>query len=129
MPFEISVESDFLFARLYGVITAADLDKIASEVEVIEDSLPTSMNRITDITAVEQFEVGFPDVNILAERRRTRVFSQPVKCAIIVREPVQFGLARMFQMLSDNSQIEVRILYSATEAKDWFSSTPEMGTS
>jgi len=129
MPFEITIQDDYFVFRLYGVVTSVDLDRIASEVEVLEDSIPTAIDRITDITSVERFDVGFPAVNILAGRRSVRQFSKPVKSAIIVRESVQFGLARMYQMLNDNSQIEIRILRSVTEAKDWFADKTEKGTS
>ncbi len=129
MPFEITNQGDYLFARFYGVITAADLDRLASEVEVLEDSIPTAMDRIADLTAVERFEVGFPAIYILATRRRARQFSKPIKSAIIVRDPVQFGLARMFQTLNDNPQIEIRILYNVTEAQKWFTDETAKGTS
>jgi len=125
MPFEITNQGDFFLARLYGVITAADLDRLASAAEVVEDSIPTAMDRITDITAVERFDVGFPAIYILAGRRRARQFSKPVKSALIVRNPVQFGLARMFQTLNDNPRIEIRILHTVTEAKDWFADKTE----
>jgi hypothetical protein len=128
MPFEITNQGDFLFGRFYGVITAADLDRLATEVEVMEDSIPTAMDRISDLTAVDRFEVGYPAIFILAARRRLRQFTKPVKSAIIVQDPVQFGLARMFQTLNDNPQIAIQILHSVTEAKKWFTDGREKGT-
>ena len=120
------MHGDFLFARLYGLVTETDLDRIASDVEVLEDSLPTPMDWITDITAVERFDVGFPAVNILASRRLAQRFSRTIKSAIIVQEPVQFGLARMFQTLSENSQIEVEIFHSMAEARDWIADRTQL---
>jgi hypothetical protein len=129
MPFEITIQCDIIFFRLYGVVTAADLDQIASDVEVMEDSLPIAMDRITDITSVERFDVGFPAVNILASRLRDRQFPRTIKSAIIVAEAVQFGLARMYQTLNENPQMEIRIVHSLNEARDWIANKAEKGTS
>jgi hypothetical protein len=120
MPFEITKQDDCLFGRLSGVVTAADLDQLGTDTESLEDATPTAMDRICDIASVERFEVGFSAVNALAERRRVRKLSNSVKSAIIVKDLVQLGIARMFQTLNDNPQIEIRIFRSVAEAKEWF---------
>jgi hypothetical protein len=117
MPIEITNQGDFLFTRRYGIITAADLDQLATEAEALQDSVPTAMDRISDITAVERFDVGFSAVNALAARRRVRKVSNRVKSAIIVQDLVQLGLARMLRTLNDNPQIEIRIFCSVPKAK------------
>ena len=53
--------------------------------------------RVAHRSVSDQFDVRFPDVNLLADRVRTWRFSRPLKSAIIVNERVQLGLARMFQ--------------------------------
>jgi hypothetical protein len=120
MPFEITNHGAFLFGRLYGTVTASDLDQLANDTEALEDSIPEALDRICDITAVARFEVGFSAVNALAERRRIRKFAKRVKSAIIVQDLVHLGIARMFQTLNDNPQIEIRIFRSTAEAKEWF---------
>jgi len=120
MPFEITNQGDFLLLRIFGVTTPADLNQLVNEVEILEDALPTSLNQLTDITAVERFEVGFLDINALAARRRARAFSRAIKCAIVVKDPLQFGLARMYETLNENPRVEIRIVHSAAEAKAWF---------
>jgi hypothetical protein len=120
MPTELTNQGDFLLARFYGVVTVAELVQAASELEVVEDSIPTPMDRIIDLTAVERFEFGFSAVSFVASQRRVRRFSKSVKSALIVSDPVQFGLARMFQTMNDNPQIEIQILPSVAQARDWF---------
>ena len=128
MPFEIKNQGDLIFARLYGVVTPDDLKQFADDAEAIEESISTARDRITDLTAVERFDIGFPAMNALALRRRVRRFSRPVKSAIIVQDLVQVGMARMFQTLNDNPQIEIRILRSVAEAKKWFEEEMENQT-
>lgn len=120
MPFEITYQGDFLLVRLFGVVTRQDLVRGAEEMEVVEDSLPTAMNRATDITPVQTFEVDFPTLLAVAERRRARKFRNPIKSALIARQPIEIAFARMFQTLNDHPQIEIRVVQSLQEAKDWF---------
>jgi len=120
MPFEITNEGDHFLVRLYGTITAEDLTRLANEGAVIEDSVLPVMNRIVDLTGVEEFAIGFPEMFSFAFQRRSRPFSTHFKSALIACEPVQVGYARMFQTLNTNPMMEIRILDSVQDARDWF---------
>jgi hypothetical protein len=120
MPFELTTPGDVLFARVFGAFTAPELNHLATEAEIAEASHPVSLDRITDLTAVERFEVGFQEIYSFALRRSAQRFSRVVKSAIVVREPVQFGIARVYETLNANPQIQLRILRSVTEATEWF---------
>ena len=120
MPFELTTSGDVLFARVFGVFTAPELNHLAAEAEIAEASHPVSLDRITDLTAVERFEVGFREIYYFAIRRSVQRFSRVVKSAIVVQEPVQFGIARLYETLNENPQIQIRIVRSVTEATEWF---------
>jgi hypothetical protein len=120
MPFELTTPGSVLFARVFGVFTATELNHLADEAEIAEASHPVSLDRITDLTAVEQFAVGFREIYYFAIRRSKQRFSRVVKSALVVQEPVQHGIARIYEALNENPQIELRILRSVTEAVVWF---------
>jgi hypothetical protein len=120
MPFELTTSDAVMFARVFGVFTAPELNHLAWEAEIAEASHPVSLDRITDLTAVERFEVGILDIYYFAVRRGAKRFSRVVKSALIVQEPEQFGIARVYETLNENPQIRIRILRSLTEAKEWF---------
>jgi hypothetical protein len=120
MPFELTTRGDILFGRLFGVFTAPDLNHLADEAEISEASHPVSLDRITDLTAVEHFDVGFREIYYFAIRRSAQRFSRVVKSAIIVQEPEHYGMARVYETLNENPQIQLRILRSVTEAIVWF---------
>jgi hypothetical protein len=120
MPFEIRDEGPFLSARLFGVLSHADLVAVAKELERLEDESPVPKNRLCDLTSLEDIEVGFQSVLELADTRTRRALATPVKSALIARRPMHFGFARMFQTLNTNPQIEVRIFASKEEALQWF---------
>jgi len=120
MPFELTTRDGILFARVFGVFTAADLTHLATEAEIAEASHPFALDRITDLTAVERFEMGFQEIYFFAIRRSAQRFSRVVKSAIVVREPVQFGMARMYEALNENPQIRLRIVRGVPDANEWF---------
>jgi hypothetical protein len=120
MPFELTTPGAILNARIFGVFTAPELNHLAWKAEIAEASHPVSLDRITDLTAVERFEVGFREIFYFALRRSAQRFSRVVKSAIIVQEPEQHGIARMYEALNENPQIQIRILRSVTEATEWF---------
>src|SRR5262249_49328737 len=120
MPFEFTTPGAILFARVFGVFTAPELNHLADEAEIAEAAHLVALDRITDLTAVERFEVGFREIYYFAIRRSAQQFSRVVKSAIIVQEPVQFGIARIYEALNENPQIRIRILRSVTEAAGWF---------
>ena len=118
VPFELTTMPDaIMLARLFGVFTAPELNHLAAEAEIAEASHPVSVDRITDITAVDWFEVGFKEIYYFAIRRSAQRFSRVVKSAIIVREAEQLRLARMYEAVNENPQIQIRILRSVAEAK------------
>lgn len=122
MPFEISDEGNFHSARLFGVLDRADLNAVTREVERLEDE-GALKDRLTDLTSVDRIDVGFEEVFALAQRRAHRVVATPIKSALVANRPVQFGFARMFQMLNDNPRIQIRIFGSLEEARQWLHSS------
>jgi hypothetical protein len=119
MPFELTTPGAILFARVFGVFTPTELNHLADEAEIAEASHPVALDRITDLTGVERFEVGFREIYYFAIRRSAQRLSRVVKSAIIVQEPVQLGIARMYEALNENPRIRLRILHSVTEAIQW----------
>ena len=122
MPFEIRDEGNYHSARLFGVLDGADLNAMTTEVERLEDA-GVLIDRITDLTSLERIDVGFEEVFAVAQRRAERKVTAPIKSALVANRPVQFGFARMFQMLNDNPRILIRIFGSLQEAEQWLHSS------
>lgn len=122
MPFEIRDEGKFHSARLFGVLDRADLNAVMKEVERLEDAGLLG-DRVTDLTALERIDVGFEEVFALAMQRAERKVTVPIRSALVANRPVQFGFARMFQMLNDNPRIQIRIFGNLEEALRWLHSS------
>jgi hypothetical protein len=120
MPFEITNEGSYLLLRLLGVVTANDLQRAVEELEQLEGALPTALDRVTDVSTSERLDFHFDAVHDVADRRRQRELKNPVRSALVVGRPVQVGYARMFQILNNNPQIEIRVVETMAEAVGWF---------
>jgi hypothetical protein len=119
MPFEIRDEGTFFEARLFGVLDLRDLDALVAEAERLESEPAGPKDRLTDLTALERIDVGFEEVFAVAHRRAQRKVSAPIRSALVAVQPVQYGFARMFQMLNDNPRVQIRIFSSRAEAVQW----------
>jgi hypothetical protein len=108
MPIEIQDRGEYLFGRLYGVISRADLVSVARELQLLEAATLRPKDRVFDLTQIESLEVGFPEVFTLARERGVREVTDRIRSAIIASRPIQVGYARMFEMLNDNPLIDAR---------------------
>src|SRR6185369_9544604 len=99
MPYEFRDEGTYYYARLSGSLDRAELNAMTQEVERLEDA-GVMLDRITDLTSVERIDVGFEEVFAVAQRRAERRVATPIRSALVANRPVQFGFARMFQMLN-----------------------------
>ena len=122
MPFEIRDEGNYHSARLFGVLDGADLNAMTTEVERLEDA-GVLIDRITDLTSLDRVDVGFEEVFAVAQRRAERKVTAPIRSALVANRRVQFGFARMFQMLNDNPRILIRIFDNLKEAEQWLHSS------
>ena len=120
MPYELTTPDAVLVSRIFGVFTARELERIATEAEIAEAAHPVSRDRITDLTDVERFEVGYQEIFNFAIRRSAQRFTRVVKSAIVATKPVQVAMARIYDAVNVNPQIRIRILSSVAEATEWF---------
>jgi hypothetical protein len=119
MPYKITVENKVIRVVLTGRITARDLVELTGESKNYEQNVDVIPHRITDMTGVEELAIHFPDISALAARRGPLRFPNSVKSAIIARDILHLGYARMFQTLNENPQIVVRIFPDEASAIEW----------
>jgi hypothetical protein len=121
MPFQIVNQGDLLRIQPSGAITRHCLGFALGEVIAAEDAMETILNRVTDLTQVESFDISFEALWSLVQLRRTTVFKNAFKSAIVAERGIEVGFARMFQMLNDNPQIEIEVFGTAEAALAWAS--------
>jgi hypothetical protein len=68
-------------------------------------------------------KIGFEDLMGFTENIRTIQLSQNVKTAILTGNPLQYGIARMFQSILEHPQMKIEIFSNEEEANNWLSTT------
>ncbi len=109
---EFAAEERLLVVRFSGSLDSETLVnsywKTAALVTALE---PTSA--VMDLTAVNDFRVQSETVQGLAERES--YFAEHVRRFIVAPHDLPYGLARMFQMMGENTRQQLRVVRSCRE--------------
>ena len=119
MPSHVSIKDGILFVEFTGIVSEADLDKVAVDVLELENASPEVPNRITDLRAISGMAIDFSSILSLARRRMDTVIGNPIKSAIVASKPEHVGFARMFQTVNRHTQITIRIFPDSDAAHAW----------
>ena len=119
MPYTITVKNKVVHCALTGRITGLDLAALQGESKNYEQNVDVVPHRITDMTGIEELAIHFPDISALAAKREPLRFPNSFKSAIIARDMLHLGYARMFQTLNQNPQIVVQIFPDEASAIKW----------
>lgn len=119
----MTIEAEFidglLVIRGSGTVTASDLREVPALTTAFDAGRAVTPNRLVDLTAVEDFEIGFPEMLATVRERRGAAMSGPTRAAFLTASAVQYGMARMFQSLNDNAHVTVEIFGDRAAALDW----------
>lgn len=124
MAITVRLEGPLLRIDGTGTLCTEDFRQLAAEVIVLERQLGYAPNRIADLSRLERIEIGFTDLDALAQRRQQVKAPNRFRSAIVAPRPGLFGVARMFQSLSVQSQHEVEIFPSLDAALAWVNEDP-----
>lgn len=109
---------------LSGTLVPEAMVRMADALLEAETAAAVCPHRVTDLTGVTRFDVGFVDMSGLAQRRREQSPANPIRSAIVAATPVQLGFARMFQTLNDHPRITMRIFPDLDGALAWLAEAP-----
>jgi hypothetical protein len=122
MGLEVVEEKDFVHVKFTGVLTREDLVEVGVVADRIERGRERIPHRLADLRAVNEVQIRYEDVRELADARRVLQFPNAFKSAILVANPVQSGMARMFRTLNDNPQIHLEVFEDEAAALAWLRS-------
>lgn len=125
MPFSLTMNGAVLELVLRGTVTADDLRLLADEVAALERTLMSFPNRLGDLTGVEEWAATLPAMSAVADRRRREPPGSPIRTALLVATPVQYGYGRMFATLNDHPMVTVMLFHDRPQAMAWL--TEETG--
>jgi hypothetical protein len=119
MPYTLDLIGAIWHVTFHGVVTGADLMRLADDAASIEKALTSMPNRLIDLRPATRLKLDLADIRKLARRRRARRYPNPFKSAIVVTKRRHVALARLFQLLTRRSKITVEIFSNKPTALAW----------
>ena len=114
--YKIDKERRLVLSSAAGVFTKEDvlghMERLSKDPDFDPD-----FSQLIDFRQVTAFEIGPEDVRQLAERN---LFSAHSRRALLVKDDLQFGLARMFEIHRElQGETGIRVFRSLDEALGW----------
>jgi hypothetical protein len=120
MPYNF-INGDVLRIVFYGRLNFADFSAALSDLARAEDSQPQARDQLIDLTAVTQDDLTGADIEQTVYQCRHRL-QNPVRSAFAAPRLVDYGMARMFQIRNDQSDIHFAVFHTLAEAEAWLAS-------
>jgi len=98
-----------------GTLTGEEMSDHQSRLKQ-DPEFRADLDQLMDFTDVEEITVSHEQLQRLAY---DSPFGEGSRRAIVVQRPLFYGLARMFQTLTESQGPEVRIFEELAEAKRW----------
>ncbi|HYV99379.1 MAG TPA: hypothetical protein VE967_18115 [Gemmatimonadaceae bacterium] len=119
MPYSLRFENEIVYVTVTGVFSPNDIAGMTRDIVDLEVGKKAVPHRIVDMSQATEFGITPQHLRQLAAYRRSMNFPNIFKSAIVVSTLVQFGHARMFQILNDHPQIRLAIFPSIAAAEEW----------
>jgi len=125
MAYTISIEAGYAHIVLLGSLTVFEVIEATHELDKIEAERRFSYHRLVEISGVENLHLDFSAVHQFASGRRSVKLWNKVRTAVVAKTTVQYGIARMFQLLNAQPQTEVDVFRDTASALGWISERNE----
>ena len=101
-----------------GVLTQQDVFAEQPRVQASPDFDP-SFDQLIDLSGTAELDFTYASMSDVAT---TTVFNPGIRRAIVAQTPIQYGIARMFQALSERNNDAVAIFRDVVDAEAWLAS-------
>jgi hypothetical protein len=114
--YKIDKERKLVMSSGSGVLTIEDI--LMHQERLLEDpDFDSSFSQLTDFTQFAKIDITADQVRIAAKKN---IFSPRSRRALVVKNDLQYGLARMFEIHRDSAgEVGIRVFRNMDEALDW----------
>lgn len=119
MKYSIDEDERLWRLTLSGPMTKQDLLEVKRLIMEIDESSSVAQNRLVDLRPLSVMDIDYRSVSELARTLGSRALANTERVALLAGVPVQYGFARMFQMLSENWHAKVEVFENEEDALDW----------
>lgn len=125
MAYKILQEDGVVRIRFLAEVVPDDLQTLRREIDRIDEELPVAPHRLVDLAEASGAQIDYSRIAAFAESRRVKRLRNNIRVAMVARAPHQFGVARMFQSLFSNPQMELQVFRELVAAEAWVVGAPE----
>jgi hypothetical protein len=121
MPTEFTIDRErrLVRNRAWGVLTDADLAESQQRLRS-HPLFEPDLGQLFDCSEVTRLDVTTDGLRALA---RKSPFAPTARRAVVVNSDEQFGMARMFELISNRDSAYFRVFRSLAEARVWLGHT------
>ena len=113
-------ELSLMLWRPHGILDQAIVNEIVVFVDAAERRASRPFNRFADLSALDAVDLNFKFVfHIALHRRLAYKPNAPVKSAFYVTSPATTHYAKLHEMLTDHSPLEVDLFTDRAAAAKW----------
>lgn len=119
--YRIDKKRQAVFSLAAGTLT--DMDCIRHRDRLLKDPrMDPSYDQLADFSRVERVKVTINGIHALAHRIP---FGENSKRAFVVGHDFAYGMARMYQALTDHHSHELTVFRDMSKAREWLGLPPE----
>ncbi len=122
ITYEIDREQNLIVTTASGTLT--DDDVLGLKARLVQDKhFKPGMRELSDIRNIDRLDVTPAGVRAMVKQDRDdAVIVSSHRLAIVLSDDVAFGMARMYQMLTESTMDDVGVFRDIEEAKSWLKS-------
>lgn len=114
------ITGNLICSELSGELDAALANEWLENLEQQESLSDVSLNRFHDVRAINAIHLSFDDLWNIAQRRLDVYKSgNIIRTVFWVSTPLNYGVARMYQALTDGTPFNIEVLYKLDEIADY----------
>ncbi len=119
ISYKIDPQQRLIFTTAKGVLTGEEVME-HKQLLLHDPAFEPGMRELSDVRCVERLEVTPAGIqHMVAMDKSTATGLDDYRLAIVASADVIFGMARMYQALTEDNIQSVRVFRSIEEAKDW----------
>lgn len=125
IAYVIDRESGLIRTSISGVLTDADLLAYKRDV-IAELRRSPGLCELVDARGIDQVRATSAGIRAMADLdlQAADAYREGFRLAIVVKDDVSFGLARMYEMQTESVVPQVSVFREMTEATAWLGRTP-----
>ena len=118
--YKSKVIDNILYDKVSGELDAELANEWVDNLEHHESSTNRSLHRVHDVRDINAIHLSFDDLWAIAQRRLNVYQSGHDTLSVFwVSTPLNYGVARMYQALTDGTPFKIEVLYDINEVADF----------